>query len=353
MRAEPGSKFKFIEKITDSIIAVNTFFNLGQEFSNFKHIVEILKEEGVDIVAMMPRFFSDTRFANYSSLVFDGFIENYPAFIRGIVEAQEKGRQAGATENQKKKADKCAGLQAEIYSLDFLTTLSGMRDAYSNFSKTVNILQIVNILPHEKYDLFEEGCRGKLKKMMETVKMCDCGCHPAREPQSSTDEAEEEVFVIRDDLAAGCTGNREDDHQCCQENGEGCCHKGGQVCCMESWEVCYREGGEISYKEGGEVCFREIGEVCCREGREKCCREAGDGSLRREAKLVKPLEGSSVEDLVTVENVQIEENKNLSERDECLWPSLHNHLREWQEKRTVCGVTMGYLWGDQLKPGLR
>ena len=183
--------------------------------------------------------------------------------------------------------------------------------------------------------------------------MCDCGCHPAREPQSSPDDAEEEVFVIRDDLAAGCTGNREDDHQCCQENGEGCCHKGGQVCCMESWEVCYREGGEISYEEGGEVCFREIGEVCCREGREKCCREAGDRSLRREGKLVKPLEGSSVEDLVTVENVQIEENKNLSERGECLCPSLHNHLREWQEKRTVRGVTMGYLWGDQLKPGLR
>ena len=45
--------------------------------------------------------------------------------------------------------------------------------------------------------------------------------------------------------------------------------------------------------------------MCCREGRGKCCREAGDRSVRREAKLVKPLEGSNVEDLVTVENVQI------------------------------------------------
>ena len=53
------------------------------------------------------------------------------------------------------------------------------------------------------------------------------------------------------------------------------------------------------------MCFREIWEVCCREGRGKCCREAGDRSVRREAKLVKPLEGSNVEDLVTVENVQI------------------------------------------------
>ena len=40
-------------------------------------------------------------------------------------------------------------------------------------------------------------------------------------------------------------------------------------------------------------------------------------------------------------------------KEKTVWPSLHNHLREWQEKRTVCGVTMGYLWGDQLKPGLR
>ena len=66
---------------------------------------------------------------------------------------------------------------------------------------------------------------------------------------------------------------------------------------------------EIYLIKRGEVCFRDIWEVCCREGREKCCREPGNRSVRREAKLVKPLEGSNVEALVTVENVQIKKIK--------------------------------------------
>ena len=70
------------------------------------------------------------------------------------------------------------------------------------------------------------------------------------------------------------------------------------------------------------MCFREIWEVCCREGRGKCCREAGDRSVSREAKLVKPLEGSNVEDLVTVKKVQI---KNIARSRKAALRNLIGH----------------------------
>ena len=66
---------------------------------------------GLDIEAKLPRFFSDTRFANYSSLVYSGVVENFPAMIRAITEVQKEGSAPGASANEKKKADKCAGIQ--------------------------------------------------------------------------------------------------------------------------------------------------------------------------------------------------------------------------------------------------
>ena len=59
----------------------------------------------------ISHFFSDTRFAKYSSLVYSGVVENFPALIRAITEVQEEGSAPGASANEKKKADKCAGIQ--------------------------------------------------------------------------------------------------------------------------------------------------------------------------------------------------------------------------------------------------
>ena len=37
----------------------------------------------------------------------------------------------------------------------------------------------------------------------------------------------------------------------------------------------------------------------------------------------------------------------------CIWPNLHRHLREWEDKHTFRGVVMGSLTDNPLKPGLR
>ena len=71
-----------------------------------------------------------------------GFIENYPAVVKSLVELQEAALLDTATANDEKKADRAAGLQAAVYSLEFVLTLSAVCDLYSHYAKSVNVQQI-------------------------------------------------------------------------------------------------------------------------------------------------------------------------------------------------------------------
>ena len=73
-----GPKFKFLEEINDIISSVNNFFNLGMEFARFLEVAKELAAGGLDIKGKIPRFFSDTRFPNYVSLIYSAVVENYP-----------------------------------------------------------------------------------------------------------------------------------------------------------------------------------------------------------------------------------------------------------------------------------
>ena len=126
------------------------------------------------IVIIMDTF--SFRFANYSSKVYSSVVENFPAMLTALSRVQEEGRAAGASDSQKKKADKCAGIQAQIFNLRFNLTTSGCCDVYSRFSKAVCVLQVVNMLPHVKFDKFEEECREKLLDMNRTVDVTKCSC---------------------------------------------------------------------------------------------------------------------------------------------------------------------------------
>jgi hypothetical protein len=56
-----GPDFDFLQKITDIISAVYTFFNYGQEFHHFLNVAKELAANGLDINHKLPRFFSVTR----------------------------------------------------------------------------------------------------------------------------------------------------------------------------------------------------------------------------------------------------------------------------------------------------
>ena len=51
--------------------------------------------------------------------------------------------------------------------------MAGLADSYSHFSKTVNILQKINMLPHVKFDAFED-CRHEFEEMSVSVELNNC-----------------------------------------------------------------------------------------------------------------------------------------------------------------------------------
>eukprot|EP00092_Neocalanus_flemingeri_P058598 GFUD01069845.1.p1 GENE.GFUD01069845.1~~GFUD01069845.1.p1 ORF type:complete len:111 (+),score=23.82 GFUD01069845.1:3-335(+) len=95
--------------------------------------------------------------ATASATEHDNVEENYPALVKSLVQLEEAGLRDTATANDIKKADQAAGLLAPIYNLEFVFLLCAICDLHTHCGKSVNVLQIVNILPHEKYDMFEES----------------------------------------------------------------------------------------------------------------------------------------------------------------------------------------------------
>ena len=100
---------------------------MGQEFAHFFKVAKgLAATSGTDLQFKMPRFFSETRFPNYASVVLHGFKENYPALIKSLVELEEAGLLNTATANDVNKADQAARLLILIYSLEFVFLFSAV-----------------------------------------------------------------------------------------------------------------------------------------------------------------------------------------------------------------------------------
>ena len=77
--------------------------------------------------------------------------------------------------NQKKKAETADKLEGKIYNYMFLLSLSALIDIYSVYSAITNILQIVNILRHERMDKFFH-LLSVYKEMLTRAEIKDCPC---------------------------------------------------------------------------------------------------------------------------------------------------------------------------------
>ena len=129
-------------------------------------------EEGYDLKCKVPRFFSETRFANFSAKVcnrfrynteninikdkshyFD-FRESYPfmiAFLEEVKELYSNGRS-----DEKKKAQTADVILKSIYNIKFSLNLAVLCDVYNIYSQIAVLLQKVSTLPHIRYDQFKE-----------------------------------------------------------------------------------------------------------------------------------------------------------------------------------------------------
>jgi len=103
-------------------------------------------------------------------MVYEGFWQSLPAIIKRLEEIQAENWQGSA--EQRKKADKAAGLQNSNYNMSFVLRLAGMVDIYKVFRWIVNR---VNELPHVKYDQFKASLE-KMSEMSGSIEPWNCVC---------------------------------------------------------------------------------------------------------------------------------------------------------------------------------
>ena len=99
-----------------------------------------------------PTNFSQTKFANSAAIVYNKFREVYPALVITLEQVKEDLYNGKSTEREKaKKADE---VQAGILNYMFGLSLSVCVDIYKVYGAISNIFQIIDILPHDRMDLF-------------------------------------------------------------------------------------------------------------------------------------------------------------------------------------------------------
>ena len=165
--------FEWLVSTTKIVGEVFRVVNYGKEFG---HLFSVAKEmkEGADanINFKTPKFFSETRFANHARKVYASFREDFPAIIRTLEEVQLENMDGSSDE--RKKATNASDLSNTMLNKRFTTILSRLCDIYEVFGHGVNILQTVDMLPHDKFDRFHSVVIFKFNSMAACVDHPTC-----------------------------------------------------------------------------------------------------------------------------------------------------------------------------------
>ena len=116
--------------------------------------------EGYDIKTKVPQFFSETKFANHVSKVYEFFLwvynlifilnvnfmfivyrTEFPALVRTLEDVKMQLRDG--TSEQKEKSKKADLLLSEFYNVPFALSLSFLCDIYRVYATASNILQVI------------------------------------------------------------------------------------------------------------------------------------------------------------------------------------------------------------------
>ena len=102
--------------------------------------------------------------------VFDTLIDDYGAVVKcleDIVECEDDGSEA------RKRSDEAKGILRKICSKSFVLKLSSTSDVYENFGMIANQCQVVDLLPHERYDNVMDAV-DTFDKMLECIDHTEC-----------------------------------------------------------------------------------------------------------------------------------------------------------------------------------
>ena len=75
----------------------------------------------------------------------------------------------GGDSKSRQAASDAAQLKNKCANKKFVLTLSRVCDIHERFGHGINVLQIVSILPHERFDKFHEVCIEKLLQMSKVI----------------------------------------------------------------------------------------------------------------------------------------------------------------------------------------
>ena len=172
-KKEWAEAFAWILDIINTISKTFRFINWGMEWARFCKTVKAMIEEGYDLKCKVPRFFSETRFANYASKVYTRFRESYPVLIACLEEV--KGLYFTGKSDEKNKAEKADELLSSIYNVKFSLNLAVLCDVYNIYSQISVLLQKVSTLPHTRYDQFKELLEDYIEMLDHVdIKLCPC-----------------------------------------------------------------------------------------------------------------------------------------------------------------------------------
>ena len=153
----------WVDNMSNMCSKINNEHNFGKAY-----------EEALDLADDMnmkfeqPKFQSDTRFSNHASKVFNSFYHDLPVFIKHYEQIKETYKNSNV-QREKDKAKHASDILKKISNKKFFYQVAGGVDIYKILSQLACELQIVNLLPHERYDRFER----QLEKLREMISCID------------------------------------------------------------------------------------------------------------------------------------------------------------------------------------
>lgn len=195
---KPWAKlFAWINHFTLIISKANRFINWGMEWERFCQTWRAMEEEGYDFKVKVPRFFSETRFANYASKIYVRFRESYPVLIACLEEVKQLHH--NGTSDQKTKAENAEDISSSIYNIKFALSLAVLCDVYHIYSQISVLLQKVSCLPHSRYDQFKD-LLDDYEEMLQHVDITTCPCSTFRDINAGSyciaEESMEEASLV-------------------------------------------------------------------------------------------------------------------------------------------------------------
>ena len=127
--------------------------------------------EKLEMLMRNLKTFSTTRFPNSVRAVFDTLIDDFKTVVMCLEEILENCD--NAVSEGKKRADEAKTILRKIKSRSFVLQLSGTSDIYEHFGHITNLCQVVDVLPHERYDNVIKAVE-HFYKMLQCINHAEC-----------------------------------------------------------------------------------------------------------------------------------------------------------------------------------